>query len=271
MTCTNCNSKMVGKFCHNCGQKQFSESDKDIKSFFSEAFHFITHFEGTFFTTLKAVLFEPGKLSVDYCNGIRKKYYKPISFFMLLVVLYLLFPFMEGMNMQMKYYKSLSFSGNTITQQIQEKAAALQISEEALSEIFHQKSEKVSKVLLFLLLPFTAIIIALLPPYKRKNRFYDIFILSTEINIIVLLQLFFIIPFLYFLFIQFGITKDSQDAITPISGMVFAFYLILIFRKFFKIKWLFCAIMTLVFLFLYAIITQVVYKFLLFQIVIQLI
>jgi hypothetical protein len=262
---------MVGKFCHNCGQKQFSESDKDIKSFFSEAFHFVTHFEGTFFTSLKAVLFQPGKLSVDYCNGIRKKYYKPISFFMLLVVLYLLFPFMGGMNMQMKYYKNLTFSGSTITQQIQEKAAVLRVSEEALSEIFHQKSEKVSKVLLFLLLPLTALVIALLPPYKWKNRFYDIFVLSTEINIVVLLQLFFILPLVYLLFIQFGIINDSQDAITPISGIVFAFYLILLFRKFYQIKWLFSGLITLVFLFLYAIITQVVYKFLLFQIVIHLI
>ena len=59
---------------------------------------------GTFFNTLKKIFTKPGQLSVDYCNGKRKTYFKPLSLFLLLVVVYLLFPVFEGLNMKLYYH-----------------------------------------------------------------------------------------------------------------------------------------------------------------------
>src|SRR6187402_34629 len=132
-TCKNCNTTLKGTYCHNCGQKNYTEKDKNLKGIFEEVFHFMTHFEGTMLTTLKTLLGKPGKLSKDYCDGIRKKYYKPISFFLLLIVVYLVFPFFQGLNMRMPYYKHIPLSGHAIARQINNKTTAKQITETELA------------------------------------------------------------------------------------------------------------------------------------------
>ena len=103
-TCKNCGNQFTGKYCNVCGEKVYTDHDKSIAHFLEDALHFITHLEGTLITTLKTILTKPGRLSYDYCHGIRKKYFKPLSFFMLLVILYLLFPFFTGLNMPFRFY-----------------------------------------------------------------------------------------------------------------------------------------------------------------------
>nr|WP_287494857.1 hypothetical protein [Candidatus Brachybacter algidus] len=57
--CVNCSARLYGTYCHSCGEKVLSEKDRSVTHFFEEAFHFLTHFEGKFLTTLKAILFLP--------------------------------------------------------------------------------------------------------------------------------------------------------------------------------------------------------------------
>ena len=73
--CKNCQHEFTGKFCNQCGEKVYSEHDKSLKHVFEEGFHFLTHFEGTFFNTLRTIVLRPGKLSLDFCYGIRKRYF----------------------------------------------------------------------------------------------------------------------------------------------------------------------------------------------------
>src|SRR4029078_451394 len=101
ITCKNCGNHFNGNYCNNCGEKVYTEHDRTAFHFLEEGFHFLTHFEGTFFTTIKTIFAKPGQVSVDYANGIRKKYFKLLSLFLLLVVLYLLFPVFEGLNMKL--------------------------------------------------------------------------------------------------------------------------------------------------------------------------
>ena len=69
-----------------------------------EGFHFVTHVEVSYFMTLKIIYRYPGKFSLNYYDGTRKKYFKPVSLFMLLVVLYVLFPKFSGLNMKLGSY-----------------------------------------------------------------------------------------------------------------------------------------------------------------------
>lgn len=234
--CKNCDSILYGKFCSNCGQKVYSESDKSLSSFFHEAFHFMTHFDGKIFNTIKTIYLYPGKLSLDYSNGIRQKYYKPISFYLLVVVLYLLFPLASGMNMEMKYYKSTPIIGGYINNQIEHKLKKENLSEEMLSEKFNEKSKSTSKFLLLLLIPLSAPLIYLL--YFNKRRYiFDNLILLSEINIFFLLTIFLLIPIFIFPFIYFFNASINDKIFVPFTIVLFSLYCIILFHKVFKDKW----------------------------------
>ena len=57
--CLNCNTKVVGRFCHHCGQENVEVKESAIE-FIVHFVNDITHFDGKFFTTLKDLLFKPG-------------------------------------------------------------------------------------------------------------------------------------------------------------------------------------------------------------------
>ncbi|MEZ4779740.1 MAG: DUF3667 domain-containing protein [Flavobacteriaceae bacterium] len=87
--CNNCGTKVVGNYCHGCGQRalvqevSFSETFNDLAAgLFS--------FEAPFWKTLKLLFLNPGKIFRDYLNGKRKTYFKPVSFFILLTAIHLL-------------------------------------------------------------------------------------------------------------------------------------------------------------------------------------
>ncbi len=262
--CKNCESLLYGKFCSDCGQKVYNERDKSLSKISEEVFHFMTHFDGKLFNTLKSIYRHPGKLSLDYCNGIRQKYYKPISLYLVIVVLYLLFPLVGGMNMEMKYYKTTPIVGGYVSKQIESKALERNLSEELLSEKFNEKSKSTSKILLLLLIPLATPLLYLL--YFNRRRFvFDNVILLTEINIFFLLSLYILIPFFSLPILYFFNTNMSENVFAPLSVVIFGLYCIILFHNVFKEKWWISVLKGGVFALLFLPITINLYRIIVFE------
>lgn len=194
-TCKNCNNRFVGNYCNECGEKVYTIRDKHVAHFFEEGFHFITHFEGKFFNTIKTLFSKPGQVSLDYSNGIRKKYFKLLSLFLLLVIVYLLFPVFEGLNMKLYYHMEHNLYGGYAKNQVIEIMKDKNLTEQQVSDLFQKKSEKISKTFLVLIIPFTALAIWAIS-FKRRKYFFDQLVFSTEINSMYLLWGFLILPLL---------------------------------------------------------------------------
>lgn len=87
--CNNCGARLSGNYCSTCGQRAkigevtFSELREDLsQSLFTV--------ESPIAITLKTLFLQPEKLFSEYLNGSRKKYYRPVAFFILMTALYLL-------------------------------------------------------------------------------------------------------------------------------------------------------------------------------------
>lgn len=233
--CKNCESILFGKFCSSCGQKIYTEKDKSLSNLIHEVFHFMTHFDGKLFNTLKIIYRNPGKLSLDYSNGIRQKYYKPISLYLLIVVLYLLFPLFEGMNVKINYYKEIPLVGSYISKQIENKSIEKKLSEELIFERFNEKSKSTSKFLLILLIPLTIPLLYLLY-FKRKRFAFDNFILLTEINIFFLFSFYILLPIVIVPIFYLLNYSMNDDILAAFCIVIFGLYCIFLFYKVFNEK-----------------------------------
>ena len=80
MTCLNCHHVVEKRFCPNCGQenKHPKESFHFLFTHFAEDF---THYDGSFWKTIKHLLFSPAKLTVEYINGKRQMYVPPVKLY----------------------------------------------------------------------------------------------------------------------------------------------------------------------------------------------
>ena len=273
--CKNCSNQFSGNYCNACGEKVYTQKDKKLSHLFGEAFHFVTHFEGTFFNTLKAIFTDPGKLSGDYCDGLRKKYFKPLSLFLLLVILYLFFPVFEGLNMKLGFYPQQKYYGHYAATKIQQKLTETGFTENELAEKFHAKSEKTSKFLLISIVPFTALIFYAIVFFKRRY-FFDHVVFSAEINSFYLLWGFLILPFLLVIFIIAAkwITGQNNISVTDeiIGWLIYVplvIYTALASHRFYGFKYWHTIIFCTVFYFAQKFIVYSLYKFLLFVTVIN--
>lgn len=242
ITCKNCSQRFEGKYCNQCGEKVFSEHDKSFLHLLEEGFHFITHFEGKFFTTLRALFKMPGQLSLDYCSGIRKKYFRPLSFFLMLVILYLLFPLYEGLNMPLRNYTSMeNYFGAYASGKVEAIMQKQHSSFAQVSQQYHAVSEKVSKFLLFILIPLSALVLQLLARRQRKP-FYDHFVLATEINSFLILSGYLLLGLLvgglyllgtFFHWQAFLRLIDNEGFAMTIGGLAFIIFLAAAIERFY--------------------------------------
>ena len=86
--CRNCGTHVTNKYCENCGQRTsvYKVSFKEtIHDFIDAAFSL----NAPLFITLKQLIVNPGIVLREYLEGKRKKYYKPVAFFILTTVAYL--------------------------------------------------------------------------------------------------------------------------------------------------------------------------------------
>ncbi len=87
--CLNCGTIVQGRYCHHCGQENVVPKE----TFWHMVTHFfydITHFDSSFFSTVKVLLFKPGFLSRQYMNGKRAAYLHPIRMYVFTSALFFL-------------------------------------------------------------------------------------------------------------------------------------------------------------------------------------
>lgn len=273
-TCINCGSPLSGNFCSNCGEKVFSDHDKTIGHFVHETFHFLTHLDGKFLTSLKAVFSKPGLLSLEYCRGIRKKYFKPVSLFLVGVIIYLFFPLLQGLNMS--YYENINtFSAlhvYVVEDVAVKKAEKKNITTEELANRYDAKSPKVSKIMLLLLLPFSGLLLWLLF-FRKREYLFDHLIMGTEINTVFLYMVFLFIPLLLLLGGKIWYLISGNDfhygdpVIVPLQIVILSAYWSISFRKFYGTGVWETIWKTFVFFVLHGLLVYVVYRLLLFLVV----
>jgi len=78
--CLNCGTIVQGHYCQHCGQENI-EPKETFWHMVTHFFYDITHFDGSFFVTLKDLLFKPGFLTKEYMKGRRRAYLHPVRMY----------------------------------------------------------------------------------------------------------------------------------------------------------------------------------------------
>ncbi|MBI5916463.1 MAG: DUF3667 domain-containing protein [Bacteroidetes bacterium] len=87
--CRNCQHPLTepARYCPNCGQKNH-DGRLTFREMMEESVVTIFNFDNRIFSTLKALAI-PGKLTVDYFNGIHIRYYHPVRLFLVSAALFI--------------------------------------------------------------------------------------------------------------------------------------------------------------------------------------
>lgn len=89
--CPNCEHELdvSDRFCSYCGQ-QNSTKKLNFDDFFTEFFAGIFAYDSRFNRTMRALLYQPGKISKDYIQGKRIRYANPFKFYLSASIIFFL-------------------------------------------------------------------------------------------------------------------------------------------------------------------------------------
>jgi len=90
-TCLNCSYVVENKYCPNCGQEN-TETRQSFHYLFTHFIEDLTHYDGSFWKTIKNLLFKPGYLTKEYLEGKRKKFVPPVKLYIFISFVTFLLP-----------------------------------------------------------------------------------------------------------------------------------------------------------------------------------
>ena len=79
-TCLNCRHVVAERFCPNCGQEN-TDTRKTFVQLFVHFFEDLTHYENSFWKTIRNLIFKPSALTKEYLSGKRMSYLAPIRLY----------------------------------------------------------------------------------------------------------------------------------------------------------------------------------------------
>jgi len=215
--CKNCGALLTGNFCQNCGQTADIHRIT-FKHFLHDFFHAITHADRGFLFLIKELVHRPGYVAKEYLEGKRKKYFNPLTFYVICSAIW-------AMVVSNSHYFESMASGSP-------RRASGEIPEWAkwLGYYFSQSMPIIIKHGKLISLIITAPLLAFLTWLffrKQKNNYAEHLLIHTFFAGQALLAMVLIfIP----LFLIFGYAKMNNNA----YQVVFMIYLMLAYHQFFK-------------------------------------
>lgn len=79
-TCLNCRYVVENRYCPNCGQEN-TDTRKTFVQLFVHFFEDLTHYENSFWKTIRNLIFKPASLTKEYLSGKRMSYLAPIRLY----------------------------------------------------------------------------------------------------------------------------------------------------------------------------------------------
>jgi hypothetical protein len=84
-SCGNCNAPLTGPYCAQCGQHAH-QSARSLGVVLHDGWDLLTHLDGRFWSTLRRLLSQPGRLTVDYFADRRARYVSPFRLYFVLSI-----------------------------------------------------------------------------------------------------------------------------------------------------------------------------------------
>jgi hypothetical protein len=164
---------MVGRFCSDCGEKRLESGDLTVRHFCEQTLEAFTNVDGKVFRTLKALLFEPGRLTADYLRGCRKQYIAPLQIFLIAnLIFFLLHPILPSaiFTTPLRIQRQQRPFAPLVRAMVERKLAANGMAYQQYETQLDSRTEIEAKSLVIGLVPMVSVPIALL--YWRRRRHF---------------------------------------------------------------------------------------------------
>ncbi len=157
------------KYCPYCGQEN-NPLDLRLKHIIGEFLSANFNLDSKLLRTLRLLIFQPAKLTQEYLAGKRQKYITPVRLYLIISLFYFLVLSLTPSNFSI----NIKTTGKEVNQELTNTKLGKTIWEKITTlqtprgkKLFWQKMQKNFSAAMFLFIPLTALVLALLFPGQR--------------------------------------------------------------------------------------------------------
>jgi hypothetical protein len=174
--CVNCNNTIKSFYCENCGEKIVQDKDFSIKTLLNQVVSGLFNFDSKIIKSFYYLFTKPGRLSVNYVNGLRKPFMSPFQIFLIANILFfILLDQADILRIPSKYY----FGNEEMIEALRYLSVETDMSELELKNIYDIKSLNYSKSFVIILIPIYAFVFYVLNK-KKQYQFGKHLIFATH-------------------------------------------------------------------------------------------
>ena len=235
--CLNCQNSFSGRYCNECGEKVIVTSDRSLKQLLIQLGEVLFSLDNKFLRSIKALILSPGLLTTHYSLGPRKRLLSPMSLFVILSVLYFLFPIFQTFNATLNTHLNIGFYSEWAATAVMKYSNGddQRFTEYMLA--FNEATGNYGRMVIFIFVIILTIPISILN-YAKSLYIADHAMASFEVNAFLILVNAFVLPIISYLGLFIGIEDINRDSVMGVFIMLFILYsLILIHIKYYKNPW----------------------------------
>jgi len=235
MVCQACGNPGIVNYCPQCGEKKFDPHELSTGHFVEQTVEVFSHFDNKFLRTLKTLILRPGKASLEYCNGIRIPYMKPMAFFLLTNILFFLLVLRMN-TFSLPLYNYITYSPFTRFHSGEHLAKKLKkdsIEYKQYEVVFNEKMKSNSKLFIVIFIPLIALTSALIF-VARKRKMGEHLVFAAHFMSFVLYLFLASSLVTYILFNVFDVAY-SDGAVTISLMLLICIYSFFSFRRFYSV------------------------------------
>lgn len=216
MICKNCETEFNSRFCPACGQTADLHRIT-VKHVLHDFVHAFTHADKGIFLLTRQLFLRPGIVAREYVGGKRKKYFNPLSFFVLTMAIAAYFSYKSG------YFQAMN-RGRYQTVQASAKLEKSVAVKREMARINHEEGKLVGLVLIAPLMALLSWLLFIKSGYTYAENFVLASFLFGFSNVVRLL-----------VFIPAHLALPGKiQIIDGIFQLFFLIYIIVGFRQFFQ-------------------------------------
>ncbi|MEM6644511.1 MAG: DUF3667 domain-containing protein [Bacteroidota bacterium] len=177
LKCLNCGSAVENSFCQKCGQRVRDNTDRSLGRLLGEFLGNIFFLDNRFFISLWYLIRFPGRMTVEFLQGKRKKFISPVTLFLFFNLIYFFLSPLSDYSLsfydQMYYQPYSAWFQETV----RTKLDVLGLTEQQYDPIYQRMSDSVSKSIMIINIPMIAGFVFLMS-FKRREFYFDSLIYS---------------------------------------------------------------------------------------------
>ncbi len=236
--CLNCGAIVKGNFCNQCGQRLRDNLDRSLGRLLGEFFSTLFLVDNRFFLSVYYLIWFPGRMTIQFLAGKRKKFISPITLFLFFNVIYFFFSPLSDYSLSLYDQAYSQPYSEWVRDWIDLKLQNIGQDMGTYGVTYQNASDQVSKAIMIINIPIIAIFVFLMARKKRKYYFDS------------LIYAFHFFTFFMISWVMLGwasklidlLSNDLAELLSPADFFLFTFilpfiYAILSIKKFINLPW----------------------------------